>query len=270
MPAQRCSRTGWRRWRDRAAARRWSCCRRSTSPTGRRCGWSAARRAPRPRTATRWRPPAPGWRTAPTGSTSSTSTRRSAGARTAICSPAWSASSTSRSSCPEASGMTQRSPLRWRPGAPGSTSAPQRSSSPTGWPAVIAEHGDRVAVGLDVRGTTLSARGWTQDGGELFEVLARLDAEGCARYVVTDVGRDGTMTGPNVGAARGGLRRDRSTGGRQRRGRDARRHPGAARARTARGRGRDHRQGALRRRVHAARCARRRPHWVIMVAPSRR
>ena len=62
----------------------------------------------------------------------------------------------------------------------------------------IAEHGDRVAVGLDVRGTTLSARGWTQDGGELFDVLARLDREGCARYVVTDVGRDGTMAGPNL------------------------------------------------------------------------
>ena len=62
----------------------------------------------------------------------------------------------------------------------------------------IARHGDRVAVGLDVRGTTLAARGWTQPGGELFEVLARLDADGCARYVVTDVRRDGTLTGPNV------------------------------------------------------------------------
>lgn len=62
----------------------------------------------------------------------------------------------------------------------------------------IAEFGDQVAVGLDVRGTTLSARGWTRDGGELFEVLARLDAQGCARYVVTDVRRDGTMAGPNV------------------------------------------------------------------------
>ena len=62
----------------------------------------------------------------------------------------------------------------------------------------IARHGERVAVGLDVRGTTLSARGWTQVGGELFDVLARLDAEGCARYVVTDVHRDGTMIGPNV------------------------------------------------------------------------
>ncbi|HEX5493166.1 MAG TPA: bifunctional 1-(5-phosphoribosyl)-5-((5-phosphoribosylamino)methylideneamino)imidazole-4-carboxamide isomerase/phosphoribosylanthranilate isomerase PriA [Mycobacteriales bacterium] len=62
----------------------------------------------------------------------------------------------------------------------------------------IAEHGDRIAVGLDVRGTVLAARGWTRDGGELFDVLARLDADGCARYVVTDVGRDGTMTGPNL------------------------------------------------------------------------
>jgi len=62
----------------------------------------------------------------------------------------------------------------------------------------IAQYGDRIAVGLDVRGTTLSARGWTQDGGELFDVLGRLDADGCARYVVTDVRRDGTLTGPNL------------------------------------------------------------------------
>jgi phosphoribosyl isomerase A len=64
--------------------------------------------------------------------------------------------------------------------------------------AAVARHGDRIAVGLDVRGTTLSARGWTQDGGELFDVLARLDADGCARYVLTDVRRDGTLTGPNL------------------------------------------------------------------------
>ena len=62
----------------------------------------------------------------------------------------------------------------------------------------IAEHGDRVAVGLDVRGTTLAARGWTRDGGDLYEVLARLDADGCARYVVTDVNKDGTLQGPNL------------------------------------------------------------------------
>ncbi len=70
--------------------------------------------------------------------------------------------------------------------------------SPQWCAKAIAEHGDRVAVGLDVRGTTLAARGWTQEGGDLWEVLARLDAEGCARYVVTDVRRDGTLTGPNL------------------------------------------------------------------------
>jgi 1-(5-phosphoribosyl)-5-[(5-phosphoribosylamino)methylideneamino] imidazole-4-carboxamide isomerase/N-(5'phosphoribosyl)anthranilate isomerase len=61
----------------------------------------------------------------------------------------------------------------------------------------IKEHGDRIAVGLDVRGHTLSARGWTKDGGDLWETLGRLDAAGCARYVVTDVTKDGTMHGPN-------------------------------------------------------------------------
>ena len=64
---------------------------------------------------------------------------------------------------------------------------------------IIAEHGERIAVGLDVRGTTLAARGWTRDGGDLWETLERLDEAGCARYVVTDVNRDGTLTGPNTG-----------------------------------------------------------------------
>jgi len=62
----------------------------------------------------------------------------------------------------------------------------------------VATYGDRVAVGLDVRGHELAARGWTQDGGDLFEVLERLERAGCARYVVTDVMRDGTLTGPNL------------------------------------------------------------------------
>ena len=67
------------------------------------------------------------------------------------------------------------------------------------WTAeAIAEHGDRIAVGLDVRGTTLAARGWTRDGGDLWETLARLDGEGCARYVVTDVNKDGMLAGPNL------------------------------------------------------------------------
>ena len=68
-----------------------------------------------------------------------------------------------------------------------------------GWVrTAIARFGERIAVGLDVRGTTLAARGWTEDGGELFDVLERLDADGCARYVLTDVRRDGTLTGPNL------------------------------------------------------------------------
>ena len=71
----------------------------------------------------------------------------------------------------------------------------------------IAQHGERIAVGLDVRivaqedGTRrhrLAARGWTTDGGDLWETLERLDRDGCARYVVTDVGKDGTLQGPNV------------------------------------------------------------------------
>ena len=64
--------------------------------------------------------------------------------------------------------------------------------------AAIEKYGERIAVGLDVRGTTLAARGWTQDGGDLWQTLQRLDDEGCARYVVTDVHRDGTLTGPNL------------------------------------------------------------------------
>ncbi|WP_055483507.1 bifunctional 1-(5-phosphoribosyl)-5-((5-phosphoribosylamino)methylideneamino)imidazole-4-carboxamide isomerase/phosphoribosylanthranilate isomerase PriA [Sphaerimonospora mesophila] len=63
---------------------------------------------------------------------------------------------------------------------------------------IIAEYGDRVAVGLDVRGTTLAARGWTKEGGDLWEVLDRLESDGCPRYVVTDVTKDGTLRGPNV------------------------------------------------------------------------
>jgi phosphoribosylanthranilate isomerase len=62
----------------------------------------------------------------------------------------------------------------------------------------IAQYGDQVAVGLDVRGSTLAARGWTQDGGDLWETLERLDGDGCARYVVTDVTKDGTLRGPNL------------------------------------------------------------------------
>lgn len=63
---------------------------------------------------------------------------------------------------------------------------------------VISKFGDAIAVGLDVRGTTLAARGWTREGGDLWEVLARLEDAGCPRYVVTDVTKDGTLKGPNI------------------------------------------------------------------------
>ena len=63
---------------------------------------------------------------------------------------------------------------------------------------VISQFGDRIAVGLDVRGHTLAARGWTEEGGDLFETIERLERDGCARYVVTDVTKDGTLKGPNL------------------------------------------------------------------------
>ena len=67
------------------------------------------------------------------------------------------------------------------------------------WTAqVIAKHGEKIAVGLDVRGHTLAARGWTTEGGNLFETIERLDRDGCARYVLTDVAKDGTLMGPNI------------------------------------------------------------------------
>ncbi|MEV8212224.1 bifunctional 1-(5-phosphoribosyl)-5-((5-phosphoribosylamino)methylideneamino)imidazole-4-carboxamide isomerase/phosphoribosylanthranilate isomerase PriA [Leifsonia sp. NPDC077715] len=67
------------------------------------------------------------------------------------------------------------------------------------WAAhAISQYGEAIAVGLDVRGTTLAARGWTREGGDLWEVLDRLEDAGCARYVVTDVTKDGTLRGPNL------------------------------------------------------------------------
>ena len=114
----------------------------------------------------------------------------------------------------------------------------------------IAEYGDRVAVGLDVRGRTLAARGWTREGGDLYDVLARLDSEGCARYVVTDVNKDGMLQGPNLQLLRdvcaatdkpviASGRRDDPGG-----------HRGPDGARGRRRRGCDRRDGALRGPVH--------------------
>jgi 1-(5-phosphoribosyl)-5-[(5-phosphoribosylamino)methylideneamino] imidazole-4-carboxamide isomerase/N-(5'phosphoribosyl)anthranilate isomerase len=72
-----------------------------------------------------------------------------------------------------------------------------------GWTAsVISRFGNQIAVGLDVRGHILAARGWTREGGDLFETISRLDRDGCARYVVTDVNKDGTLRGPNLNLLR--------------------------------------------------------------------
>lgn len=70
--------------------------------------------------------------------------------------------------------------------------------NPTWCEQVIAEHGDRIAIGLDVRGDRLAARGWTTEGGPWVETLERLAAAGCPRFVVTDVNSDGMLTGPNL------------------------------------------------------------------------
>jgi 1-(5-phosphoribosyl)-5-[(5-phosphoribosylamino)methylideneamino] imidazole-4-carboxamide isomerase/N-(5'phosphoribosyl)anthranilate isomerase len=67
------------------------------------------------------------------------------------------------------------------------------------WTAkVIGQYGEKIAIGLDVRGHILATRGWTEEGGDLFEMITKLDAAGCSRYIVTDVTKDGTLTGPNL------------------------------------------------------------------------
>ena len=111
-----------------------------------------------------------------------------------MSSAAW----TSRSSSPGASATTSRSTAALATGCRRVNLGTAALEDPDWTRRVIGEHGDRVAVGLDVRGTTLAARGWTKEGGDLWETLARLDADGCTRYVVTDVTKDGTLRGPNL------------------------------------------------------------------------
>ena len=137
-------------------------------------------------------------------------------------------------------------------GCTGSTSGRQPLENPAWCARAIAEHGDRVAVGLDVRGTTLAARGWTKDGGELFTVLSRLNDEGCARFVVTDVTKDGMLAGPNIELLREVCSRDRPAGDRVRRVASLGGCAGVGRSSSTRRRGCDRGQGALQRRVHVA------------------
>ena len=127
----------------------------------------------------------------------------------------------------------QPRPGPWPPVARGSTSAPRRWNRPDWCDEIIAAHGEQIAIGLDVRGTRLAARGWTEEGGELYETLDRLNAAGCARYVVTDVASDGMLSGPNLDLLRARLRSYGRRGGRQRRHQQPRRHRRADRPRGA-------------------------------------
>ena len=126
---------------------------------------------------------------------------------------------------------------------------------------IIARHGEKVAIGLDVRGRTLAARGWTKEGGDLYEALERLDSEGCARYVITDVLKDGMLRGPNLDLLPRRLLADQGPGGRERRrvvtGRPAR--AGRPRRRSA-SRGRSSARPCTPARSRCPRPSRRCPH----------
>ena len=121
---------------------------------------------------------------------------------------------------------------------------------------VVAEHGEKVAVGLDVKIVDgqhrLRGRGWETDGGDLWEVLERLDREGCSRFVVTDVTKDGTLNGPNLELLAQGHRAHRRPGDRLRRRVQPRRPARDRHADRPRRRGRDRRKGVVRRAIHAA------------------
>ena len=150
-------------------------------------------------TATRSRRRWTGSAGAPSGSTWSTSTPRSAAAHNRDAARRdRRRAGRRRWSCPAASATTRSLEAALATGCRRVNIGTAALEDPEWCAARSRRYGDRIAVGLDVRGTTLAARGWTAEGGELYEVLARLDAEGCARYVVTDVNKDGTLQGPNL------------------------------------------------------------------------
>ena len=218
-----------------------SCCPPSTSPTARPCSSCRAWPAPRSGSATPSRRRCAGRRRAPSGSTSSTSTPPSAAATTATCSPT--IVGTLDIDVEMSGGIRDDDSLdaAMEAGCRRVNIGTAALEQPEWCAAAIASHGDRIAIGLDVRGRTLAARGWTRDGGDLYDVLARLDAEGCARYVVTDVNKDGMLQGPNLELLRDVCARDRPSGrglgrhhrARRPRGADGSRAPTASRARSS-------------------------------------
>ena len=210
-----------------------SCCPPSTSPTARPSAWCRGRPAARPPTATRWRPRCSGSGTAPSGCTWSTSTPPSAaGSNRELLARVVGELDVDV----ELSGGIRDDESLAAALATGCRRVNLGTAaleSPEWCARAIAEYGDRIAVGLDVRGTRLAARGWTQEGGELYETLARLDAEGCARYVVTDITKDGTLRGPNLELLREVCAATAAAGDRLGRCQLARRHPGSWPALTA-------------------------------------
>ena len=152
------------------------------------CACAKANPAPKPTTAPRWKPPARGWNRVRNGSTSSISTPHSAPATTVT------------SYIEMSGGVRDDASLdaALEAGAARVNIGTAALENPDWTASVIKKYGDRVAVGLDVRGHTLAARGWVKEGGDLFETMKFLDSVGCSRYVVTDVARDGMMSGPNI------------------------------------------------------------------------
>ena len=176
--------------------RLWSCCPPSTSPTARPCGWCRARPAARRTTATRsaaalaWQEAGAEWihlvdLDAAFGRGSNREQLADVVGRLDVA--------------VELSGGIRDDASLEAALATGCRRVNLGTAAledPDWTASVIARLGDAVAVGLDVRGTTLAARGWTSEGGDLWATLDRLDAAGCARYVVTDVTKDGTLRGP--------------------------------------------------------------------------
>ncbi len=135
---------------------------------------------------------------APSGCTSSTSTPPSAAATTASYLPASRDGWTLPSNCPAGFRYDGSLAAALATGAARVNLGTAALESPDWVRSAIARHGEQISVGLDVRGTTLAARGWAWEGGDIWETMARLDADGCARYVVTDITKDGTLAGPNL------------------------------------------------------------------------
>lgn len=63
----------------------------------------------------------------------------------------------------------------------------------------LARWGEQIAVGIDARNGLVATDGWLETSTMPALTLAReLAAEGVARFIYTDIQRDGTLSGPNL------------------------------------------------------------------------